>query len=223
MGGIGSGRPSGSGRTTVEMCRSLDVNRLNKAGVLVPGWFGGWEWKRDGDSIASIGIRGGREQITLVYRWKRGDADWQDVVEPIRIHWRPCRYGGSRPFFSCPGIVSGIACNRPVVKLYCAGRYYLCRHCYRLSYASRREEHWDRALRRANRIRVRLGGEPGMASPYPRRPCGMWRRTYDRLMQEIFAAEEVADEKLAVMALRLMSFDSSEKRRGSRRKGKFWP
>ena len=28
MGGLGSGRPSGSGRTTVEACRSVDVNRL---------------------------------------------------------------------------------------------------------------------------------------------------------------------------------------------------
>ena len=40
MGGFGSGRPSGSGRDTVEACRSLDVNRLHREGCLRAGWCG---------------------------------------------------------------------------------------------------------------------------------------------------------------------------------------
>src|SRR4051812_27845498 len=36
VGGLGSGRPSGSGRDTVEACRSLDVNRLHREGCLPP-------------------------------------------------------------------------------------------------------------------------------------------------------------------------------------------
>jgi hypothetical protein len=36
MGGLGSGRPGGSGRDTVEACRSLDVNRLHREGCLGP-------------------------------------------------------------------------------------------------------------------------------------------------------------------------------------------
>ena len=59
MGGLGSGRPAGGGRPAVEHCRSIDVNRLNKAGILANGWSGLWEWKRDGERIASIGVRGG--------------------------------------------------------------------------------------------------------------------------------------------------------------------
>ena len=34
MGGFGSGRPIGSGRDKVEYSRSIDVNRLHKAGCL---------------------------------------------------------------------------------------------------------------------------------------------------------------------------------------------
>ena len=34
MGGLGSGRPSGSGRAKVEACRSIDVNRLHREGCL---------------------------------------------------------------------------------------------------------------------------------------------------------------------------------------------
>ena len=49
MGGLGSGRPSGSGRDTVEACHSLDVNRLHREGCLHPGWADGWEWRRGGE------------------------------------------------------------------------------------------------------------------------------------------------------------------------------
>jgi hypothetical protein len=45
MGGFGSGRPSGARRSAVDACRSIDVNRLQKAGCLRAGWFGGWEWR----------------------------------------------------------------------------------------------------------------------------------------------------------------------------------
>ena len=223
MGGLGSGRPSGGGKSTTEICRSLDVNRLNKSGVFSLNWSGGWHWVRGTERIASISMRGGRDLITLSYRWRANDADWHAVEEPVSIRWKDCRYGGCRPYFACPGVINGMICAREVVKLYCAGRYYLCRHCHRLTYASRKEDRYDLALRKANKVRRRLGGEPRTSSTWPTRPKGMWHRTYSRLSKSISDAENTADERLALLAARLLDFNkSATSRTGSGKKGKFW-
>ena len=92
-----------------------------------------------------------------------------------------------------------------MAKLYGPGRYFLCRHCSRLTYASQSEGTRDRLLRRANKIRMRLGGEPGMLSPFPEKPRGMWQTTYERLRQTTFAAERQAAGALAISTERLLA------------------
>jgi hypothetical protein len=82
-----------------------------------------------------------------------------------------------------------------VSTLYEARAYFLCRHCYRLAYASQREDPRDWALRRANNIRMRLGGEPGTASAFPSRPKGMHHRTYKRLKSAASNADILAEER----------------------------
>ena len=204
MGAIGSGRTSGFGRSKVEACRSIDVNRLHKAGCLVPGWCGGWKWTRDGERAASISLRAEERRVVFSYNYRLNGGDWQSVEEPVSITGVPCRFGGTRPYFLCPGVVNGVACGRRVAKLYGPGRYFLCRHCYRLAHASQGEGEWDRALRRANKIRMRLGGDPGLVAPFPPKPKGMWWRTYQRLREKAFAAEMVADHAFFVRAERLL-------------------
>ena len=218
MGGFGSGRPSGSGRGKVEACRSIDVNRLHREGCLRAGWTGGWQWTRDGEKVASINLRAEQDRLQLTYRVRVGGGEWEDVAETVRIVRIACRFGGTRPYFICPGVVNGIACGRRVAKLYGPGRYFLCRHCYRLAHASQSEDKMDRTLRRANKIRQRLGGDPGMAEPFPPKPKGMWRRTYERLSERAFEAEMRADQAFALRAERLLARIDNPKRKRS-----FWP
>lgn len=205
MGGLGSGRPSGSGRGKVEHYRELDVNRLHKAGYLRPGWRGGWQWTRDGEKVASIVLGTEADRLHLAYRVRLGGGEWEDVVETVRLVCVPCRFGGSRPYFICPGVVNSVVCGRRVTKLHGAGRYFLCRHCYELAHASQSEGEWDRALRRVDKVRWRLGGEPGPAVPFPPKPKGMWRRTYERLSEQVFEAEMRIEEAFAIKAAQLLA------------------
>ena len=182
-----------------------------------PGWWGGWHWTRGREKVASINLRAEEDGLLLSYRVRIAGGDWEDVEETVRIVRVPCRFGGTRPYFICPGVVNGTPCGRRVVKLHGPGRYFLCRHCYRLAHTSQSESAWDRALRRANRIRMRLGGEPGMAAPFPSRPKGMWRRTYERLREEAFEAERFADDAFLICAEKLLTRIDKPKRKGT-----FW-
>ena len=190
MGGYGSGRPAMYNTDLVEDCLSLNVNYLHRQGSLRPGSAGSLEWSRNGKRVSSIGFRMEYGRLVLAYRHRSYGDKWEEVEEHVKVVHDPCRFGGTRPFLICPGVVNGITCGRRVVKLYSNGKYYLCRNCYRLKYSSQYEGSWDRSMTRANKIRERLGGDWGMESLLPPRPKGMWHRTYERLCNEIHLAEE---------------------------------
>jgi hypothetical protein len=109
----------------------------------------------------------------------------EDVKEPVPLEWTPCNFGGERPWFVCPGD----RCGRRVAILYGPGKYFLCRNRYDLRYESQREDKKNRALRRAQKIRQRLGGSANMMEPFPDKPKGMHHDTYMRLFKEHYEAE----------------------------------
>jgi hypothetical protein len=175
---------------------AMDVNKLHHEGRLQPGWAGGLRWMREGETVAAISLRAGADGIHLTYRVRVGDGGFQDVAETVRIERVPCRFGGARPYFICPGVAKRVTCGRRVTKLYGPWPYFLCRHCCGLAQANHSEGTWDLKLRRAEKIRERLGGDPDGAAPFPLKPKGMWRRTYERLREQALAAETAADEAL---------------------------
>jgi hypothetical protein len=199
MGGLGSGRRSGWGRGAVEARRSIDVNRLHREGCLRAGWVGALQWTRDGEKMALIKLCAGQDRLDLAYHVRVGGGEWKDVAETIGIARVPCHFGGTRPYFICP------ACRRRVAKLHGPDRYFRCRRCCRLAHASQSENARDRALRRATKVRQRLGGEPSMAAPFPPKPKGMWPRTYECLRERAFEAETRAEEAFAHEAERLLA------------------
>jgi hypothetical protein len=222
MGGFGSGRPPSSGRDKVEACRSIGVNRLHREGCLRAGSMASCQWSCDGDKVTPTNLRAEHDRLHLTYRVSIGGGEWEDVNETVRIVRVACRFGGARPYFVCPGVVNGTACSRRVAKLYGPGRYFVCRHCYRLAYASQSEDAQRRSMRRASKIRQRLGGNAGTASPLPPKPKGMWRRTYERVREQAFDAEERADEALLPHVARLLAQTNNCKGNNRKATRSFW-
>ena len=202
MGGFGSGRPRGSEK--IEDHRVLDVSAMNKAGCFSGPRSGSWQWSRNQQVIANICYRHEDDRLHIDYRIRPAGGVWQDVNQIIRIDWHPCRFGGRRPYFACPGIRTGVTCAKRVTKLFGASTWFLCRNCYGLSYASQSEDVFDRAIRKANRLRQRLDRNAQGLGCIPQRPRGMWRKTYDRHIDAILTLDECADQKLWLIAARFL-------------------
>jgi hypothetical protein len=191
MGGVGSGNWYRFDKKTITgECHSVDVRYLHREGLLKPGRRFSLRSSRAEQETGSIrgSVMGNTkpERITLLYRHRSGSGgEWEDVQEPISLDWTACNFGGERPWFVCPGA----RCGRRVAVLYGAGKYFLCRHCYDLSYESQRENQMHRALRRAQAIREKLGGSANMTKPFPEKPKGMHWKTYERLWWEHHEAE----------------------------------
>lgn len=174
MGGFGSGRHGGK-QCTGDLL-ALDVRHLQRVGRLTPGQYFSWQWTRSGESVGNINIRTDHGRVTLIYRQRERGGEWQDMNYPVRLSWTHCSYGGQRAWWHCPAV----GCGRRVAVLY-GGKVYACRHCHRLAYKCQRETPDDRASRQADKLRDRLGWEPGILNGNGGKPKGMHWRTFERL------------------------------------------
>ena len=196
MGGYGSGRRSH--KPKVEECISLDSNQLNRDGCLKNGWNGSKVWTRNGAKISSIGMRATADHLYLGYKSEL----YGSVIQPVQIERMPCRYGGSRAYFKCK-------CDRRVIKLYCANKFFLCRQCNGIFHGSKNECAWDRSLRRRTKYRTRMGGDASLDAHEIPKPKGMWWRTYYRHQQTAQEAEQRAANDFILAAQRLVKLGSS--------------
>jgi hypothetical protein len=100
-------------------------------------------------------------------------------------------HGGARPWFRCSASGGGRPCGRRVAKLYLRdGAVFMCRHCCGLAYASQSENPRYRAISRAQKARMRLGGSANLLERFPKKPRGMHRRTYYRRLIRAMAVQE---------------------------------
>lgn len=175
MGGFGSGRSGWRRKAEDMLC--LSVHAVHRRGFLTPGASCLWTWTWTTGDKASIGLQALAGALRLDFRVRSGGDDWRDVVQTVDLEHTPCHYGGTRPWFRCP------RCGRRVAKLY-GGAAFWCRQCYGLAYRSQAEGFADRCYRKANKMRARLGGEPGALSILLKPKWMRWP-TYDRLAGEI--------------------------------------
>jgi hypothetical protein len=165
-----SGRSGG--RPTVEgaLALRLDIDAMMRWGYIRPGAHLAGEFTLgfyDGELAIKFESRVGDPWDSWL-RLQYTMADYS-TGEEVEIHdkiflatTRP-PFGGLRWWFVCPHL------NRRVRKLYLplGGRHFWSRRAYELAYRSQRETKYDRALRRARKLRLRLGVDP-TDDEYPR-------------------------------------------------------
>ena len=119
-------------------------------------------------------IEPGAEQVAL-------NIDGKPVQ--VRLAYTPCHLGGQRVWWRCP------CCARRAAILYPGGKTIACRRCWRLRYKVEAMPEGDKAFRRADKLRARMGWVPGVAFGEGHRPKGMHRAPYDKLLNRYRAAE----------------------------------
>src|SRR5262245_42380521 len=170
----------GGGRPTVEQALRLDIDDMMR-----------WGRIRAGSHLAGeMRFNFYDDQIDLKFESRVGDPwdSWlrlrysmtdycsgEELKIDDKVYLAPTRphFGGLRWWFVCPQL------NRRVRKLYLplGSRHFWSRRAYELAYASQRETKFDRALRRARKLCLRLGGDPADDEyPTSRRGCA-GRRT----------------------------------------------
>jgi hypothetical protein len=169
-------RPIGANAGTTDERRSIDVRRWQREGLLEPGRRFMWVWRDEMTSTASIRVQAGLDRVLLAYRLRSTDQGSRDLMYAVHISRTVCHLGGSRPWFTCPAR----DCGRRVAILY-EGAIFACRQCLKLTYRSTRERPDERAMRRTDKIRSRLGWKPGILNRLGGKPKWMRWRTFVRL------------------------------------------
>jgi hypothetical protein len=121
----------------VEDCLKLPVKAITK----YPAGFQGWvKWSTGEEERGRIDfLRLTDFSMRLSYKVKG-----QAVAYTVSINTTPLPWGKPRLWWTCPNK----NCGRRVAHLYIApgGQYFLCRHCYNLTYRSTQEENRLRGM-----------------------------------------------------------------------------
>lgn len=172
---MGRGMRFDSKRTT-NSCFSLDIHWLRTKGYIQKfGTTSGilnMRFRNSGRTFEAF-TKSNDKAIMLTYK-----HNGEEMSYCIPVTYSDCNYGGERPWFRCPNT----NCNKRVGKLFMAGKYFLCRHCYNLAYETQNMSGPFRLLERAQNIRERLGAKSlDTTAPFPSKPKGMHWKTYYKL------------------------------------------
>ncbi len=189
MGGYGSGQRGG--RPTADASRRIDLAWMLRTRMAKPGnWISGTlSWSCGGHPSGSIRYEADMRDLhaaELRLGYRRGEgADSEDVKQTIKLTYTEPNYGGRRWWMICP-----YRHNR-VAKLYLpgGGDRFAGRQAWRLGYQCQRDAPRDRPFERLFRIQKKLDCPQGWEQPI-RRPKGMWRRTFERHLEEYWRLDE---------------------------------
>ena len=150
--------------------RELQGGRNGRRNLLQPGTK---IYSHRLNSGHSVSIRVRSDHVEVEYQVEDGGRCVPQSIS-VKLSFSQCKLGGTRAWWLCP------CCSQRVAVLFGWGRF-LCRKCADLNYLSQSETDSDRTLRRAGKLRKRLGWQPGIVNPRGGKPHGMHWQTYYQL------------------------------------------
>ena len=186
MGNLGSGARNRGASKTDEF-HKLDLADF-KRHWFERGFNGTCRWSRGGRETGSIGYMLRPSHIRLQYSVSH-QGEKVSIDERFDFDFTEQPLGGLRRWIICRW------CGRRCRVLY-GGTHFRCRQCYSATYPSQYERIRVPSLSRAERVRDRLGGEPGFIHAFPEKTKGMHWRTYRRLQVQDWAAADALEMAL---------------------------
>lgn len=176
MGGRGSGDYIRSNsKPTTDNFLKLDLRMLNKRGWLVPNVNQTITWSRNDNVIGRISYVLSSNKITLLYAHGTSSNQPESINDEIQLIKTSCNFGGERTWFCCP------SCSKKVLVLF-GGKYFRCRQCKGVVYASSNESQLDRSRRALAKYQSILAPDLALCSADGTRglhkPKGMRYKTY---------------------------------------------
>lgn len=190
-GGSRSGAGRRGWRRKIEHCLRLDMRQLSRSGLLDIGRQFAWRWTNSctGETTGSVGVEVRTDGLMLNYR---------NSEEPVTVHiavvGTPCNFGGSRRWFICS------TCQKKCLVLAYFRSRWACRACHNLAYVSESLDSTSRSWRRQGRLESIL-------EENWERPKGMWRRTHERLLEQISAIIDAREAGFVVSWARFLKID----------------
>ncbi len=192
MGGVGSGHYYRSKQSNTDNASKLNINRMVSQGAIQAGARrkGVWQWLINGEVHSSVSYTSDLLDIDNAYLEldynTRLWGEKERVNYKIRLDYTQPHFGGYRFWFICPikQIRAGVLYH-PY-----GGKYFVSRQASNLKYASQSEGYADRAINRMWKAKNKLEYEYC-------RPKGMHRKTYERLLNDVYRAEDACNQILA--------------------------
>lgn len=154
----------------------LDADVMASWGAFEPGAAETLDFGDERKPNIAFAMELERLRFIATYVWPGSPPDAAPIRSIVGLVQRPCRFGGSRAYFSCP------SCHGRKLRLAVLPRGLMCGDCGMVTYASRRATPTQRLIRKADRIAWRMGLD-SWEQP-PTRPPYMRVEMYQRLLQE---------------------------------------
>ena len=176
MGGWGSGRYGYRTARTTEAAKRVDIRYIRKQGWLYDGRTGLLSWTSRGEPSGTIGYHIVGDTFILDYKVQEYGGDWDAIKLSVALTSSPCRYGGKRYYFLCPGLNCGRRCE----VLYSADKYFVCRKCAGLIYDSQKGGKLDKLIGAKHKLGERIFEHYEYGEGWGKKK-GMHWKTFNRL------------------------------------------